>query len=100
MIRAPICLNQIKEKMSKGTYEGTFLFFETDVTLLVDNAKTFNKKGSNIYQNAVRIMVCFLPQARKKQTRENGPSNLTLICTFRQLSQSSKMSSRRSLTIL
>jgi len=67
MIRAPICLNQIKEKIGKGTYEGTFVFLETDITLMVDNAKTYNKKGSPIYQNAVRIMVCSFSKKRKKK---------------------------------
>jgi len=54
-IKDPICLNQIKRKIDKGSFEGYFEEFEQDITLMVNNAKLYNHKDSDVYSYAVKI---------------------------------------------
>jgi len=55
-IKMPISLAQISDKLKKGEYHDVDAM-KADFTLMVNNAKTYNVKGSQIYKDAVAIQV-------------------------------------------
>jgi hypothetical protein len=51
-----VCL---QSRIKDGTYK-SLSDLEKDVELLVNNAKTYNEEGSDIYNDAALIQVCML----------------------------------------
>uniref|UniRef100_A0A8C1FTY7 Polybromo 1, like n=1 Tax=Cyprinus carpio carpio TaxID=630221 RepID=A0A8C1FTY7_CYPCA len=62
-IKNPISLQQIRDKMKNGDYEGIEQM-EADLTLMFENAKRYNMPNSTIYKRAQRLQqimqVCLL----------------------------------------
>ncbi|KAL0191549.1 hypothetical protein M9458_014247, partial [Cirrhinus mrigala] len=50
-IKNPISLQQIRDKMKNGDYEGVEQI-ETDLTVMFENAKRYNMPNSTIYKRA------------------------------------------------
>ena len=61
IIKNPICY-QIIQKRIKGNYYKSFDAFERDISLLCENAKTFNEEGSSIYEAAEAMWKLFESQ--------------------------------------
>lgn len=57
IIKHPMDLSTIRNKLDNGTYVEPWQFIE-DVWLMLDNAKRFNRKGSNVYRGA-ELVSCF-----------------------------------------
>eukprot|EP01052_Picozoa_sp_SAG31_P031830 SAG31_NODE_3419_length_4297_cov_1.545606_4_plen_146_part_00 len=47
----PICLSQIYSRLHSRSYS-TWEMFEAEVQLMIDNARSYNEEGSEVYQNA------------------------------------------------
>ncbi|KND01501.1 uncharacterized protein SPPG_03301 [Spizellomyces punctatus DAOM BR117] len=58
IIQQPIALEVIQEKIDRREYR-TMEEFQADMELLIENAKTFNRKGSTVYKDAVTLQGAF-----------------------------------------
>lgn len=67
MIARPISLNQIRTRVSNGTYE-QWSDFEEDILLIKKNAEEYNAEGSDIVKDArtleVRMRIRFASSSR------------------------------------
>jgi len=59
VITQPIALDMIKQKISDDKYSALSEFL-ADMDLMFNNAKTYNQRGSQVYEDAVFMNVCFL----------------------------------------
>ena len=57
LIKNPICLNDIGERINKNYYQ-SLKQFRNDIGLMVQNCKTFNEEGSQLVVDVVKIEVC------------------------------------------
>ncbi|XP_076125032.1 polybromo 1, like isoform X1 [Alosa pseudoharengus] len=74
-IKQPISLQQIREKMKNGEYEGVEQM-DLDLNLMFENAKRYNVPNSNIYKRAHRLQQIL--QMKKREVRdEDGDSMLS-----------------------
>ena len=61
LIQKPICMDQIKKKIDKEQYQ-TLKEYREDISLLCNNARTYNEDGSMLWVDANKIEVTsFLP---------------------------------------
>ena len=58
LIRRPICMDQIKKKIDKESYQ-SLKEYRDDIRLLFDNARTYNEDGSILYQDADKLEVSY-----------------------------------------
>ena len=54
LIKRPMCLRLIKEKIDSGTYS-KWKFFEEDVLVMFENARTYNLPHSHVYLDAAAL---------------------------------------------
>ena len=57
VIKSPIALSNIKTKVDQQEYKSVGEL-KADIDLMVSNAKKYNIKESQVYQDAVKIHVC------------------------------------------
>ncbi|XP_051568786.1 protein polybromo-1-like isoform X3 [Myxocyprinus asiaticus] len=67
-IKNPICLQQIRDKMKSGEYDGVDQI-EADLTLMFENAKRYNMANSTIYKRAQRLQQ--IMPLKKKEVRDD-----------------------------
>ncbi|XP_077054125.1 polybromo 1, like isoform X3 [Siphateles boraxobius] len=67
-IKNPISLQQIRDKMKNGDYDGVEQF-EADLTLMLENAKRYNMPNSTIYKRAQRLQQII--QQKKREHRDD-----------------------------
>lgn len=88
LIKNPMDLRSVKEKVDEGSYSG-WDAFERDMLLIFDNAKTYNVEGSDVYEDAAALEKIFReailpairpaglsppdpPQVKTEQTQQSG----------------------------
>lgn len=54
IMKKPIALNTIRERIDNDEYKSVDEF-QADLKLIADNAKTYNRKGSQVYRDAVEL---------------------------------------------
>lgn len=59
MIKNPICLNDIGDRVNKHYYQ-SLKQFRSDIALMVQNCRTFNEEGSQLVVDVVKLEVCSL----------------------------------------
>uniref|UniRef100_A0A671PED5 Protein polybromo-1 n=1 Tax=Sinocyclocheilus anshuiensis TaxID=1608454 RepID=A0A671PED5_9TELE len=69
-IKNPISLQQIRDKIKNGDYEGIEQI-EADLTLMIENAKRYNMPNSTIYKRAQRLQQIMQVSLHKKNTKKN-----------------------------
>ncbi|XP_063070852.1 polybromo 1, like isoform X3 [Engraulis encrasicolus] len=74
-IKQPISLQQIREKMKNGEYEGTEQM-DADLSLMFENAKRYNVPNSSIYKRAQRLQQ-ILQMKRRDVRDEDGDSMMS-----------------------
>uniref|UniRef100_A0A672QK67 Protein polybromo-1 n=1 Tax=Sinocyclocheilus grahami TaxID=75366 RepID=A0A672QK67_SINGR len=73
-IKNPICLQQIRDKMKNGDYEGVEQI-EADLTLMFENAKRYNMPSSTIYKRAQRLQQ--IMQQKKRELRDDVEGDIS-----------------------
>ncbi|CAH1761508.1 3617_t:CDS:10 [Entrophospora sp. SA101] len=58
VIKKPVSLNLLRKRINRGHYK-SYDEFSNDMTLMFDNARTFNEDGSEIYQDANILQEAF-----------------------------------------
>ncbi|KAJ3416494.1 hypothetical protein HDV05_001231 [Chytridiales sp. JEL 0842] len=56
VISDPIAIENIQSKLEKGEYRGDLPSFDADFRLMISNAMTFNRKGSEVYKDAQTLL--------------------------------------------
>ncbi|XP_062853504.1 polybromo 1, like [Trichomycterus rosablanca] len=77
-IKQPISLQQIRDKMQNGEYEGIEQI-EADLTLMIDNTKRYNMSNSTIYKRAQKLQQ--IMQLKRKELRDDddGDNSLSIV---------------------
>uniref|UniRef100_A0A672NA27 Protein polybromo-1 n=1 Tax=Sinocyclocheilus grahami TaxID=75366 RepID=A0A672NA27_SINGR len=73
-IKNPISLQQIRDKMKNGDYEGIEQI-EADLTLMIENAKRYNMPNSTIYKRAQRLQQ--IMQQKKREVRDDDEGDVS-----------------------
>uniref|UniRef100_A0A8C2A4Q9 Protein polybromo-1 n=1 Tax=Cyprinus carpio TaxID=7962 RepID=A0A8C2A4Q9_CYPCA len=73
-IKNPISLQQIRDKMKNGDYEGIEQM-EADLTLMFENAKRYNMPNSTIYKRAQRLQQ--IMQQKKREVRDDDEGDVS-----------------------
>ncbi|ROL50781.1 Protein polybromo-1 [Anabarilius grahami] len=73
-IKNPISLQQIRDKMKNGDYDGVEQI-EADLTLMLENAKRYNMPNSTIYKRAHRLQQII--QQKKRENRDEDEGNVS-----------------------
>ena len=63
LIKNPMDLRSVKEKVDEGSYR-RWDGFERDMLLIFENAKTYNVEGSDVYEDAVELEKIFRMQPK------------------------------------
>uniref|UniRef100_A0A8C2A4Z1 Protein polybromo-1 n=1 Tax=Cyprinus carpio TaxID=7962 RepID=A0A8C2A4Z1_CYPCA len=71
-IKNPISLQQIRDKMKNGDYEGIEQM-EADLTLMFENAKRYNMPNSTIYKRAQRLQQIM----QKREVRDDDEGDVS-----------------------
>uniref|UniRef100_A0A672NBD7 Protein polybromo-1 n=1 Tax=Sinocyclocheilus grahami TaxID=75366 RepID=A0A672NBD7_SINGR len=71
-IKNPISLQQIRDKMKNGDYEGIEQI-EADLTLMIENAKRYNMPNSTIYKRAQRLQQIM----QKREVRDDDEGDVS-----------------------
>ncbi|TRY65039.1 hypothetical protein DNTS_018546, partial [Danionella cerebrum] len=75
-IKNPISLQQIRDKMKNGEYEGAEQI-EADLTTMFDNAKRYNMPNSTIYKRAQRLHQILQQKKRELRDDDEGEVSMT-----------------------
>ncbi|XP_016314040.1 polybromo 1, like isoform X1 [Sinocyclocheilus anshuiensis] len=73
-IKNPISLQQIRDKIKNGDYEGIEQI-EADLTLMIENAKRYNMPNSTIYKRAQRLQQ--IMQQKKREVRDDDEGDVS-----------------------
>ncbi|XP_056606177.1 polybromo 1, like isoform X1 [Triplophysa dalaica] len=73
-IKNPVSLQQIREKMKNGDYEGVEQM-ESDLSLMFENAKRYNMPNSTVYKRAHRLQQ--IMQLKKKEIRDEDEGDVS-----------------------
>uniref|UniRef100_A0A671PFX9 Protein polybromo-1 n=1 Tax=Sinocyclocheilus anshuiensis TaxID=1608454 RepID=A0A671PFX9_9TELE len=71
-IKNPISLQQIRDKIKNGDYEGIEQI-EADLTLMIENAKRYNMPNSTIYKRAQRLQQIM----QKREVRDDDEGDVS-----------------------
>ncbi|KAJ3019406.1 hypothetical protein HKX48_002105 [Thoreauomyces humboldtii] len=73
VIKRPVSLRMIEDKVARKQY-ATLDAFMGDLTTMVENAKHFNRKGSQVYKDATAMATTFHAELSKHLSRPGPPS--------------------------
>merc|ERR1712066_988726 len=76
LIRTPIDLSKIKDKIKKGRYGG-FADMVEDLDLLMKNTQTYNMDGSLIYEDSVVLQTVYRDAVQSLESNGNLPKSET-----------------------
>ncbi|XP_051986162.1 polybromo 1, like isoform X1 [Xyrauchen texanus] len=75
-IKNPISLQQIKDKMKSGVYDGVDPI-EADLMLIFENAKRYNMANSTVYKRAQRLQQILQLKKRELRDDDEGDASAT-----------------------
>ncbi|XP_046881152.1 polybromo 1, like isoform X1 [Hypomesus transpacificus] len=75
--KQPISLQQIREKMKNGEYDSVEQM-ETDLSMMLENAKRYNMPNSGIYKRAVRLQQIMQIKKRELLRRDDDDGDSIL----------------------